>query len=314
HYYPASPVVPAVEGVPYFRFSPDGRTLLFTDIGPGPDGIDTVQLVTLDLATSRRRQITHFRVPSGNTLLSGFFLDDQTIFIWQAHAGLVRYYTARTTGGRLRPLAAPVVLPGSRVVPHFVVAGGPRSQLFSIFFPGTVAEPLASEVQELFLREGRHLLQLTNFGRSDTYAAFFDRRGERVYFYGSADPVGENPSGTCNFFSADRFGGNIRQLTHFRSGLLPRSAEGCFLGLAPPDCLIGGEFPWHDEVTGSIVFDGQCNPIGNPVSSQLFAMRPDGSGLRQITSYRGMEIAPDGTVTVELPGPNAYSERRSSAP
>jgi hypothetical protein len=62
------------------------------------------------------------------------------------------------------------------------------------------------------------------------------------------------------------------------------------------------------------VFDGYCNLFGNPVDQQLFAMRPDGSGLRQITDYRGLEIANDGRVTVELGGPNAYSERRSSAP
>jgi len=195
-----------------------------------------------------------------------------------------------------------------------VVTGGPRSQLFSVFFPGTVAEPLGFNAQEVFLHEGRHLLQVTNFDRSDTYAAFFDRDLERVFFYGSADPVGENPSGTCNFFSSDPFGGKVRQLTHFQSGLLPRSEEGCFLNLPRPDCLIGAEFPWHDEVTGSIVFDGNCNLIGNPLDQQLFAMRPDGSGLRQITNYRGMEVAPDGTVTVELGGPNAYSERKSSAP
>src|SRR5262249_13592635 len=115
-------------------------------------------------------------------------------------------------------------------------------------------------------------------------------------------------------FSADQFGGKIRQLTHFESGLRPRSAEGCLLNQPAPDCLIGADFPWHHEVTGSIVFDGNCNPIGNPVSQQLFGMRRGGPGLRQITNYRGIEIAPDGTVTVELGGPNAYSERRSSAP
>jgi hypothetical protein len=36
-------------------------------------------------------------------------------------------------------------------------------------------------------------------------------------------------------------------------------------------------------------------------------MRPDGSGLRQLTAARGFAVAADGTVTAELPGPFAYS-------
>jgi len=35
-------------------------------------------------------------------------------------------------------------------------------------------------------------------------------------------------------------------------------------------------------------------------------MRPDGSGLRQLTHTRGLLIQPGGTVIGELPGPMAY--------
>jgi len=64
----------------------------------------------------------------------------------------------------------------------------------------------------------------------------------------------------------------------------------------------------QDTVTGSIVFASTCNPFGtNPHGGQIFAMRPDGSGLRQLTDARGFAVAADGTVTVELPGPVAYS-------
>ena len=38
-------------------------------------------------------------------------------------------------------------------------------------------------------------------------------------------------------------------------------------------------------------------------------MRPDGTGLRQLTNARGMTTDPDGTVHVELPGPFAYAHR-----
>jgi len=43
------------------------------------------------------------------------------------------------------------------------------------------------------------------------------------------------------------------------------------------------------------------------ISQQLHAIRPDGSGLRQLTTYRGVTCDADGTVSVELPGPIAYS-------
>ena len=39
-------------------FSADGRTIVFTDRGPGPAGEDAAQIVTLDLATGTRRQVT----------------------------------------------------------------------------------------------------------------------------------------------------------------------------------------------------------------------------------------------------------------
>ncbi len=36
-------------------------------------------------------------------------------------------------------------------------------------------------------------------------------------------------------------------------------------------------------------------------------MRPDGTGLRQLTDARGMTNDPDGTVHVELAGPFGYT-------
>ncbi|HXJ35655.1 MAG TPA: hypothetical protein VMS22_16605, partial [Candidatus Eisenbacteria bacterium] len=67
--------------------------------------------------------------------------------------------------------------------------------------------------------------------------------------------------------------------------------------------------PQFDVKTGTLVFDATCDPSGlRPVSGQVFAMRGDGSGLRQLTSYRGTQgTAADGTLTVELPGPIEYS-------
>ena len=59
--------------------------------------------------------------------------------------------------------------------------------------------------------------------------------------------------------------------------------------------------------SGVAVTNTQCDPLGtNPTGNQLYAMRPDGSGLRQITHARGMTIDTPELVEVELPGPFAY--------
>src|SRR5262249_20376155 len=66
------------------RFSPNGRPVVYTDVGPGPAGEDAIQIVTLDLASGSRRQVT--QLPSASPLdpsdpVTGFarFLDDETI-------------------------------------------------------------------------------------------------------------------------------------------------------------------------------------------------------------------------------------------
>ncbi len=57
-----------------------------------------------------------------------------------------------------------------------------------------------------------------------------------------------------------------------------------------------------------MLFQSSCDPVGaNPFGAQVFAMRPDGTGLRQLTNARGTTTDPDGTVHVELSGPAAYA-------
>ena len=61
-------------------------------------------------------------------------------------------------------------------------------------------------------------------------------------------------------------------------------------------------------MTEAVVFASNCDPLGaNPLGAQGFAMRPDGRGLRQLTDASGITRSPDGSVSVELPGPFAYS-------
>jgi len=48
-----------------------------------------------------------------------------------------------------------------------------------------------------------------------------------------------------------------------------------------------------DEITGALLFASSCDPLGgNPFGDQLFAMRQDGTGLRQVTAARGRERLP----------------------
>jgi hypothetical protein len=68
-----------------------------------------------------------------------------------------------------------------------------------------------------------------------------------------------------------------------------------------------------ERITGTVLFSSSCDPVGgNPFGNQLFATRPDGTGLRQLTNARGMTTDPDGTVHVELPGPVVYSISQSA--
>ena len=49
---------------PTILFSPSGRRIAYTDLGPGPAGEEAVQIVILDLATGQR---TMTSLPSGST-------------------------------------------------------------------------------------------------------------------------------------------------------------------------------------------------------------------------------------------------------
>ena len=69
-------------------------------------------------------------------------------------------------------------------------------------------------------------------------------------------------------------------------------------------------------MTGTIVFDTTTDALKlghtSRTADQIFAIRPDGSGLRQLTDTGGVTTNPDGGVRVEVPGPYAYSGSRSS--
>jgi hypothetical protein len=207
--------------------------------------------------------------------------------------------------GLARPAAA---LTPRRGVPRFEITGG-RTEVLTLDLRGTPVNSVSSyplTIFEVFLLDGKELLQLTNFRRVDTGRPFLSANGRRVFFTASADPLGANPSENCQLFSIDRVGGHLRQVTRFREGA--RSVNGCS-NLPPPGAGCNVQVTTQDPVTRTIVFQSSCDPLGtNPIGgSQIFAMRPDGSRLRQLTDTRGVVMGTDGSLTVELPGPWAYS-------
>src|SRR5262245_1416169 len=132
-------------------FSPDGRFVVFTDLGRGADGSDAVQVVVMDVESGARTQLTHFVAASqGNPTTQqnagGYFVDDDKLAVYEApSASRTTYstFTVKKDGSDLRPYSFPsiVSIPGARVLPTFQVAGKFRSA-FTVELPMTTTEPL----------------------------------------------------------------------------------------------------------------------------------------------------------------------------
>jgi hypothetical protein len=198
------------------------------------------------------------------------------------------------------------VPPGSRIVPTFRV-GGLGTGLVNLSVPGTPVnrDPAFPNdpINEVFLQDGKNLVQLTNLRRVDTNTACLSITRKRAFFTASANPIGTNPLENCQMFSVNTLGRGLHQVTHFNSGSAVGGA-GCRSG----GCGVGGFAVFQDPVTKAVVFDSSCDPLGaNPYGGQILAMRPDGLGLRQLTDAAGFTSNPDGRIRVELPGPFAYS-------
>ena len=304
-----------------FSFSLDGRLISFADTGPGrPDGQDAAQVFTLDAETGQRTQVTHLPpgIPSAEYpsdapgVLGPTFIDSQTIgFLTDANPdGLNNThnfypFTVRTDGSDQMASAFPVAVAGSQIVPAFEITGDkPFATTLSV--PGQPQNETPGQsfsIGEVFVIDGKNELQLTNFQRVDTGNATVDADRQTIFFLASADPLGTNPSKNCQVFSVDRIGGDMRQLTQF--GEAPHSMNGCYFGRRGTGCVVYKLS--QDSRTRRLIFYSSCDPLGtNPLGAQVFAMRPDGSELRQLTHTRGLMTEADGTFIGELPGPIAY--------
>src|SRR5262249_18120149 len=304
----------------YLPFSPSGRLVAYTDVGPAPDGSDATQIFTLDVGTGQRTQVTSLpprTVPPADYGVWGqAFLNEQTIqFHTRTQEGDEAIYTIRTDGSGLRRSAPPQVpesVSASSVLPVFGVSR-PTGTIVSLALAATPenTDPYNpnSPVVEVFRTDGANLLQLTTFGRYDTYGVGGGDsgapllRGRQVLLVASGDPFGENPFNNCQLFSTNFLGGMLRQLTRFDEGT--HSVRGCIFSELPGCSLLD---VYQDPTTRWIVFYSNCNPVGrNPNGSQVFAMRPDGGRLRQLTNTAGARFGTGDEVDVEIPGPIAYS-------
>jgi WD40-like Beta Propeller Repeat len=66
-------------GRPFFVFSPNGRTIAYTDRGPSRNDEDAIQIFTLDLVTGTRTQLTELPPTVSRGTYNPLFNNDQTI-------------------------------------------------------------------------------------------------------------------------------------------------------------------------------------------------------------------------------------------
>src|SRR5262249_29152162 len=192
----------------------------------------TVQVVTLDITTGRRTQLT--RLPAGAittppdifpTCCARFLNSGTIAFTSFANPsgtnprGYFLAFTINRDGTGLQAVPAPIAGPGGTVVPVFGIAGpGPHSDVLTLAMPYPSTGFPDIPAHEVFLREGRNLTQLTQFGLSETIGQFLTVDRRRVIFLASANPLGTNSKKNCQLFSIDTVGAHLRQLTHFDQG------------------------------------------------------------------------------------------------
>jgi hypothetical protein len=314
---------------PPILFSPNGRQIAFTDIGPGSDGGDTVQIFVLDLngdLNGNRRQVTHLpsdtpprsarydSAPYFSTCCPRFIDNDTILFqtFADADGSNAKHdftaFTVKSDGSGLTKVPPPPALPDSHLVPSFAVTGV-GTNLARLTVSGTPVDPhpgFEFPIAEVFLQDRKNLVELTQFDRSDTFLGFLNPTRTRAFLLASADPLGKNSGGYCQIFSVNTRARGLRQVTHLDSRVCGQIGHsGCF-----ETAGIGYSYyrvVFQDPVTETIVFDSGCDLLGTQGARyQIFAVRPNGDGLRQLTDASGVTSGPDG-FRVELPGPFAYS-------
>jgi len=289
-----------------FGFDASGRQVTYPDLGPDEAGEEAPQVFVHTLATRERRQLTYLpRIAhEGDPPDIGWpsFIDAHTILFgrFSGQPNRVTYRTVDVDDRRVSDVPT-VALPGGTLIPIFHIIGG-QWTAGSFDVPSEAVNPVAGWLMtaEVFVTDGTNVLQLTDFHRTDTttWDPFVSPLDGRVYFTASADPLGTNPSYDCQIFSIEPLTRDLRQVTFFHEGGEHWAA--CFSNRRPDGCRIDFNLASQNPVTGAIYFRSSCDPLGrNPNGAQLFAIQPDGTGLRQLTNARGFVQGEDRTVDVE---------------
>jgi hypothetical protein len=291
------------------EFSADSRMLAYSDLGPGPDGEEAPQVWVKDVQSDTpARQLTHLSKRELAGFLGGYaffmrgFIGSRTIVFFalrpNAQEWILDPFTVTTDGDDVQPLELPAVAPGGIIDPNFAVVG------HGGVTHATLGNPRGTGSDLYLLWPSGKILQLTNLDSHDLRFEDVSPNGRRFLFITPDGPAETNPTHNCQLYSVDDLGAHVRQITHFAE--TDRATSGCNFTLPRKGCGISTTF-W-DQVTNEIVTYSSCDPLGsNPTGGQLFAMRPDGSHLRQLTHARGLRIEEDGAVVTELPGPFRYS-------
>ena len=301
----------------FFAVSPDGHQIALLDRGPDMAGHEADQIFLLDpRKKDSKLQLTSQSNPE---MCCQTFLDSRTVaYHTNPGPGTVAPLGGGwkvKTNGKTDPerIADPFTIVNGHIVPSFEVTGARPQLLYAGF-----SSPNGDFYSEMVLVDGRNVLQLTDFHRPDTFQLGGFIVGGRVFFPASTNKTKQkqNPDEICQLFSIDTLGRGLRQLTRLPfdgKSLKPNCAAadetlGAFSQDQERGCSISNFFV--DPIAGTVLFASSCDPLGaNPFGEQIFSMRPDGTGLRQLTRARGMTTDPDGTIHVELPGPFVYPSR-----
>jgi hypothetical protein len=277
---------------PVYRFSTDGRTIGFTDLGPGPDGEDVPQIVLLDLASGVRTQVTH--LPRSDYMAGPEFFTDGRLGFLATGIGENIYYTAPDGSGHLPALRD---LPGG--VFRFQITGQrpncchpDRAPVNTTDFGIVRKSRLTAPARQV------------NFNREDT-ARFGTTRALTASVSSSrlrstwAKIRGDLPAAL----------GQFARWRHPAAHAFLQDRRSPWGGALVTDAQDGLELCQrrHRRAHWMFILDSTCDPFGTtPYGEQIYDIRPDGTGLRQLTHTQGFIRGPDRSGTTELPGPWAY--------
>src|SRR5262249_27858009 len=163
--------------------------------------------------------------------------------------------------------------------------------------PVYLGRPFANEV---FVVGGKNLHQLTRFRHWET--DWIGLAGRHAFLNTRADPLGTNPMQLDQVFAVDTLGRDMRQVTQFRDVDPARECAGFPAG----SCFTSNQKGTQDPSGRTVVFDSSCDAFDTgAVGEQLFAIDPHTFRLVQLNGCPGgCVVDPDGSLTVELPGPS----------